>query len=93
MMNNKALAKRKSLRFTDKVYDKILKGPTNEALIAADLRVTMGSVTRVIDHAIKYGYVERIDLNNGDVPHLLLTKDGREQLAVAVHDIGRRLGN
>lgn len=92
MMNNETLAKRKSLRFTDKVYDKILKGPTNEALIAADLRVTVGSVTRVVSHAIKYGYVERIDLDNGDVPHLLLTKDGRERLATALHGVGRRLG-
>lgn len=71
----------KTLRFTHKVFEKVLKTtPTNEDLVAADLRVTVDSIRRVVDTAVKYGYMERLDLGNGYVPHLMLTLAGAQEL-------------
>ena len=66
--------------FHIRTLKKIAKPPTNEALIAADLRVTVPSVTRVVDVLVKQGDVERIVVE-GYPAHLALTKQGREYLA------------
>lgn len=71
--------KKKRVRFTVRVLEKISKPPTNEALIASDLRVTVPSVKRVVDTLIKYGDVQRVDVP-GYPPHLSLTRQGLERL-------------
>jgi len=66
--------------FHVRILQKIAKPPTNEALIAADLRQTVPSVTRVVDVLVKQGDVERVAVE-GYPAHLALTKQGREYLA------------
>ena len=66
-----------TMRFTAKVLLAISKPPTNEYLIAADLKVTPQSVARVVSWGLRYGYVEKVEIE-GYLPHLILTKDGRE---------------
>lgn len=72
-------APKKRVRFSVRILEKISKPPTNEALIASDLRVTVPSVKRVVDTLVKYGDVERINVP-GYPPHLSLTRKGLEHL-------------
>jgi hypothetical protein len=65
--------------FHVKVLEQIAKPPTNEVLIASDLRVTLPSVQRVVQTLIKHGDVKRIEVE-GYPPHLALTKSGLQIL-------------
>lgn len=69
----------KKLSFTERVMLAIAKPPINEGMIAADFKVTIGSVKRVVDWAVKYGYVEHIHVE-GYEPHLGITPSGIEWL-------------
>jgi len=69
----------KSKPFHVRVLEQIARPPTNEALIASDLRVTVPSVKRVVDTLVKQGDVERVEVP-GYTPHLALTRQGREYL-------------
>lgn len=65
--------------FHVRILQKIALPPTNSALIAQSLRVTVPSVERVVAVLVKQGDVERVDVN--DYPsHLCLTAQGREYL-------------
>jgi DNA-binding MarR family transcriptional regulator len=66
--------------FHVRILQQIAKPPTNEALIASDLRVTVPSVRRIVDVFVRQGDVIRIEVE-GYPPHLCLTKAGREYLA------------
>lgn len=70
----------KSKSFHVSILEKIVRtSPTNEAMIAADLRVTVPSVKRVVDTLVRQGDVERVEVP-GYVPHLAITRQGREYL-------------
>ncbi len=66
--------------FHVRVLEKIARSsPTNEGMVAADLRVTVPSVKRVVDTFIRQGDLERVEVP-GYPPQLELTRQGREYL-------------
>lgn len=75
-----AQPRKKRKPFHVSVLEKIARtSPTNEAMIAADLRVTVSSVERVVNALIRQGDVERVEVP-GYIPHLAITRQGREYL-------------
>ena len=75
-----AQSRTKRKPFHVSILEKIVRtSPTNEFMLAADLRVTVPSVKRVVDTLVRQGDVERIEVP-GYTPHLAITPQGREYL-------------
>src|SRR5271155_493718 len=62
--------------FLIRVLELTAKPPTNESLIAADLRAPRARVEKAVATLIEQGDVERRDLEIGDTPQLQITQSG-----------------